>query len=321
MGRSPFLKSIEDYMRVHRYSRRTIDSYLYWIKSFIIYNKKRHPAELDDEHIMQFLTFLATERNVAAGTQSLALNAIVFLKTKFLGQAVGDLSGFRHASRQRKLPVVLTRKEVSALLERLHGHHYLMAALLYGSGLRRIELVRLRVKDIDFDYQQVRVINGKGGKHRMVTLAQELVTALREQICLVEVLLARDKAVPSYAGVWLPDALTRKYPNAPFELGWHYLFPASRTGIDPTSGCLRRHHFDESNLNKLIRKAAKEAGIRKAVSCHTLRHSFATHLLQAGVDIRTLQQQLGHADVKTTEIYTHVLKQGAQGVKSPLSLL
>jgi integron integrase len=256
---------------------------------------------------------------VSAGTQALALNAVVFVKTKFLGQTVGDLSGFSRPQRQRKLPVVLTPIEVSALLSQLTGERYLMAALLYGSGLRRIELVRLRVKDIDFDYRQVRIINGKGGKHRLVTLADELLPLLAKQIGRVKEWLAQDQITQGYFGVWMPDALSRKYPNAPFESGWHYLFPASRLSIDPDSGCLRRHHFDESNLNKLIKKAARDAGIAKQVSCHTLRHSFATHLLQSGVDIRTVQQQLGHADVKTTEIYTHVLKQGAQGVRSPLS--
>jgi len=321
MGRSPFLKHVEDYMRVRRYSRRTIDAYLYWIRYFIVYSGKQHPSGLNDAHITRFLTFLATERNVAAGTQSVALNAIVFLKTKVLGQVVGDLSGFQRSRRQPKLPVVLTREEVSALLARLAGHHYLMAGLLYGSGLRRIEVVRLRVKDVDFDYRQVRVINGKGGKHRVVTLADELLGPLRDQVRQVEVFLAADRLMEHYAGVFLPDALARKYPNAPFDLGWHYLFPASRLSVDPSSGSLRRHHFDENNLNKLVKKASCSAGIRKSVTCHTLRHSFATHLLQSGVDIRTVQQQLGHADVKTTEIYTHVLKQGAQGVKSPLSLL
>ncbi|MBV1790672.1 integron integrase [Marinobacterium sp. D7] len=319
MAKSPFLKSVEEYMRVQRYSSRTIDSYLYWIKYFIVFNGKRHPSELDDEDIKQFLTFLVTERNVSASTQALALNAINFLKTKFLGQTVGDLSGYSPSQKQRKLPVVLTVDEVSRLLAQTDGLHQLMVALLYGSGLRRIELVRLRVKDVDFDYRQIRVINGKGGKHRLVTLADELLEPLREQVKMVGVDFSRDKRLEHYAGVWLPDALARKYPSAPFELGWHYLFPASRLSIDPESGRLRRHHFDESNLNKLVRKAARDAGIRKAVSCHTLRHSFATHLLQSGVDIRTVQQQLGHADVKTTEIYTHVLKQGAQGVKSPLS--
>ncbi|WP_432695591.1 integron integrase [Marinobacterium sp. YM272] len=319
MSDSPFLKSVEDFMRVQRYSRRTIRSYLYWIKFFILFCNKRHPSELGDVDIQRFLTFLATERDVSAGTQALALNAVVFVKTKFLGQSVGDLSGFNRSQRQRKLPVVLTPDEVSALLSQLTGEHYLMAAMLYGSGLRRIELVRLRVKDIDFDYRQVRVMNGKGGKHRLVTLADELLALLTKQVKHIEALLAKDRMTVGYAGVWLPDALARKYPNAPFESEWHYLFPASRLSIDPDSDCLRRHHFDESNLNKIIKKAARDAGIRKQVSCHTLRHSFATHLLQSGVDIRTVQQQLGHADVKTTEIYTHVLKQGAQGVRSPLS--
>lgn len=319
MSGSPFLKSVEDFMRAQRYSRRTISAYLYWIKFFILFCDKKHPAVLGDDDIKRFLTFLATERNVSAGTQALALNAIVFVKTKYLGHEIGDLSGFNRSQRQRKLPVVLTENEVSALLGQLKGEHYLMAAMLYGSGLRRIELVRLRAKDIDVDYRQVRVINGKGGKHRLVTLAEELLPLLTNQIKSIEALFTQDRMTAGYAGVWLPDALARKYPNAPFESGWHYLFPASRLSIDPDSGCLRRHHFDESNLNKLIKKAAKDAGIGKQVSCHTLRHSFATHLLQSGVDIRTVQQQLGHGDVKTTEIYTHVLKQGAQGVRSPLS--
>lgn len=308
-------------MWVQRYSRRTIDSYLYWIKFFILFNEKQHPTKLGDEDIKRFLTFLATERNVSASTQALALNAITFLKTRFLGQRVGNLSGYHRSSKQRKLPVVLTHSEVSALLMQVEGIHRLMTALLYGSGLRRIELVRLRVKDIDFDFRQVRVINGKGGKHRLVTLADELLQPLREQVKRVSVTLFHDKTFEHYAGVWMPDALSRKYPSAPFELGWHYLFPAARLSIDPASGFIRRHHFNESNLNKIVKKAAQEAGIVKAVSCHTLRHSFATHLLQSGTDIRTVQQQLGHADVKTTEIYTHVLKQGAQGVRSPLSAL
>ncbi len=238
MARSPFLQSVEDFMRVHRYSRRTISSYLYWIKLFILFNDKRHPLMLGDVHIVRFLTFLATERNVSAGTQALALNAVVFLKTKFLGQPVGDLTGFRRSERQRKLPVVLTQAEVSALLAAVGKPHYLKVALLYGSGLRRIELVRLRVKDVDFDYRQVRVINGKGGRHRLVTLADELLSALREQVGRVERFLSRDREAEQYAGVWLPDALARKYPSAPFELGWHYLFPASRLSVDRGSGCL-----------------------------------------------------------------------------------
>lgn len=256
MAKSPFLKSIADFMQVQRYSQRTIDTYLYWIKFFIVFHRKRHPSELGDDDIKRFLTFLATERKVSASTQALALNAVIFLKTKFLGQTVGDLSGYNRSQRQRKLPVVLTHNEVSGLLSQVDGLHRLMVALMYGSGLRRIELVRLRVKDIDFDFRQIRVINGKGGKHRLVTLAEELLAPLREQVKMVSVIFSRDKAIEHYAGVWLPDALARKYPSAPFELGWHYLFPASRLSVDPASGLLRRHHFDENNLNKLVKKAA-----------------------------------------------------------------
>ena len=226
---------------------------------------------------------------------------------------------FRRALRQRKLPVVLNHDEVRALLGCLHGRHKLMAALLYGSGLRRIELARLRVKDINFDHLQLQVWCGKGGKHRLVTLAPELVPALKAQVQKVNDLLIQDKSSKKYSGVWLPDALARKYPKAPFELGWQYLFPSVRLSYQPDTDFLRRHHVDETGINRFIRKAARQAGITKQVTSHTLRHSFATHLLQAGADIRTVQEQLGHNDVTTTEIYTHVLKRGARGVKSPLS--
>lgn len=258
MRRSPFLQSIESFMRVRRYSKRTISSYLYWIKYFILFHDKQHPKDLGDAHIEQFLSFLATERNVSAGTQAMALNAIVFVKTKFLNQKVGDLSAFSKASRQRKLPVVLTQDEVSALLKQLSGMPNLMVSLMYGSGLRRIELVRLRVKDVDFDMCQLQVWNGKGGKHRLVTLAPELIEPLRHQIQRVNVLLMDDLQNENYAGVWLPDALARKYTNAPWQLGWHYLFPATRLSIDPEANVLRRHHFDESALNKQISQAGHE---------------------------------------------------------------
>ena len=228
---------------------------------------------------------------------------------------------FRRSERQRKLPVVLTQNEVGALLKVLSGTDYLLGGLLYGSGLRRIELVRLRVKDIDFDYRQIRVWRGKGGKHRLVTLADNLLPALREQIIRVENLRVKDLLVENYAGVWMPDALASKYPRANVTLGWHYLFPSQNLSIDPESGALRRHHIDESRINRFLQRAAKKAGMTKDVTSHTLRHSFATHLLQEGTDIRTVQEQLGHADVKTTEIYTHVLKRGAAGVRSPLLAL
>jgi integron integrase len=321
MTTSPFLTGLHDFMAVRRYSKRTIESYLYWIKCFILYHGKRHPRELPVEAIEQFLTYLVTRRNVAASTQLIALNALVFLYDKYLQKPIGDIGAFRRSMRQPKLPVVLTNAEIKVLLDRLSGEHLLMASLLYGSGLRRIELLRLRVRDVDFDNLQLRVWNGKGGRHRLTTLAAELVPLLKTQIKRVEVLLEHDSRLADYAGVWMPDAFARKYGSASKNIFWQYLFPASRVSIEPGSARIRRHHFDENGLNKIIRNAARAAGLSKEVTCHTLRHSFATHLLQAGADIRTVQQQLGHLDVKTTEIYTHVLKQGAHGVRSPLSQL
>ena len=319
MSSSPFLRSIREYMLVRRYSLRTIKAYLYWIKYFVLFHKKRHPQDMGADEVVQFLTFLATSRHVSAGTQAVALNAIVFLYDKYLGQPLGDLGEFHKASRQRKLPVVLTQDEVKGLLSQLEGTHFLMAAMLYGSGLRRLELLRLRVKDVDLDHLQLRIWQGKGGKHRLTTLAPELVERIIAQKKHVGALLEQDKLCRDYAGVWMPDALACKYRSAPFELGWQYLFPSSKLSFQPGTQLLRRHHFDESRLNKIIRKAAHTAHIDKQVTTHTLRHSFATHLLQSGADIRTVQEQLGHADVKTTEIYTHVLKRGAHGVRSPLS--
>lgn len=306
-------------MLVRRYSHRTIDSYLYWIKYFILFHQKKHPNQMGPTEVEAFLTFLATKRRVSAATQAIALNALVFLYHKILNSPLGELGQFHRSNRQRKLPTILTRDEISLLLRHLNGMPLLMASLLYGSGLRRIELVRLRIKDIDLDHLQVQVWNGKGFKHRLVTLAPELREALLYQKAQVKLLFEKDRLQPEYAGVWMPDALARKYPAAPLSLSWQYLFPSSRLSYEPGTSFLRRHHFDESNINKILRNASKKAGIEKMVGSHTLRHSFATHLLQSGADIRTVQEQLGHADVKTTEIYTHVLKQGAFGVRSPLS--
>ncbi|HDZ09616.1 integron integrase [Pseudohongiella sp.] len=317
--RSPFLEGVYRHMITHGYSKRTVATYIYWIKYFIRFHKMRHPIEMGDTEVEQFLTFLAVDRKVATATQGLALNAIAFLYNKFLEKPMGNVRGYRPASRQRKLPVVLSRAEVSALLSQLEGTHLLLASLLYGSGLRRIELVRLRVKDVDFNQLQLRVWFGKGSKHRVTTLAPELVPALRRQIRRVAFTLETDLANQQYQGVSMPEALARKYPHAARALNWQYLFPSSALSLDPRSSALRRHHLDESSLNKLLRKATRDAGIDKEVTCHALRHSFATHLLESGTDIRTVQEQLGHQDVKTTEIYTHVLKRGAKGVRSPLS--
>ena len=316
---SPFLASITRYMQVRRYSKRTINTYLYWIKSYIIFHQKRHPSELHDAEVESFLTHLAADRTVAIATQKIALNALAFLYNKFLEKPLGDVSEFRRTRKQPKLPAVLTRNEVSRLLSHLDGVHLLIASLLYGSGLRRIEAVRLRVKDIDFDNQQLQIWNGKGFKHRLVTLPPELKPRLETQIERVRLYLQDDVLNAQFSGVWMPDALHRKYPSACSSLGWQYLFPSSKLSIDPGTRCLRRHHIDESNINKFIRPAARLAIIEKEVTAHVLRHSFATHLLESGADIRTVQEQLGHQDVKTTEIYTHVLKRGARGVRSPLS--
>lgn len=252
---------------------------------------------------------------------SAALNALAFLYNKFLEQPIENAGEFRRAKKQAKLPVVLTQEEVGRLLKALEPPFRLMAGLLYGSGLRRIELLRLRINDIDHSLLQIRVWNGKGFKHRLTTLAPELLPAIDRQIARAKAYFEEDMANPKYAGVWLPDALARKYRSAPKELGWHYLFPSHKLSYEPGTKNLRRHHIDETTLNKAISQARQRAAIMKPVSPHTLRHSFATHLLMNGADIRTVQQQLGHFDVKTTEIYTHVLKQGAHGVKSPLSSL
>jgi integron integrase len=308
-------------MLTRRYSKHTVKTYINWIRSFILFCDKQHPSDLGAADVERFLTHLAVDRRVASSTQSLALNSLVFLYDKFLKQPLGDMKAFKRSKRQAKLPTVLTQDEVSVLFEHIEPNYRLLFGLLYGSGLRRMELVRLRVGDIDTDLKQIRVWNGKGAKHRFTTLAVELFPLFERQVKRVEYLLEEDKENKGFAGVWMPNALSRKYKNANKTRAWQYLFPSVRLSVDPETGFIRRHHMDESMVNKLIKKAGSSAGIRKSISPHTLRHSFATHLLQSGADIRTVQQQLGHANVKTTEIYTHILKQGADGVKSPLSCL
>jgi len=321
MYKSPFLNEIANFMLVRQYSKRTVDSYIFWIKRYIQFNDNRHPDSMGSEDVERFLTHLAVNRTVSISTQSIALNAIVFLYSKFLQSPLSDISDFRRVKRPAKLPTVLTQSEIKRLLSHVEPKYKLMAGLLYGSGLRRIELHRLRVNDVDTALKQIRVWNGKGYKHRITTLAMELVPSIEQQVHRVQGLLFEDINNPEYSGVWMPDALSRKYKNANKSLGWQYLFPSGRLSREPGTGLLRRHHLDESVINKVLKKASNTAGISKQVSSHTLRHSFATHLLQNGVDIRTVQSQLGHSDVKTTEIYTHILKQGADGVKSPLSQL
>jgi len=321
MYKSSFLNEISDFMMARRYSKRTIKTYIMWIRSFILFSDKQHPSELSVADVERYLTHLAVERKVAASTQALALNSLVFLYSKFLEQPLGDISAFKRSKKQTKLPTVLTQNEIKLLFEHIPFQYQLLFGLLYGSGLRRMEAVRLRTGDIDIDLKQVRVWNGKGFKHRFTTLAVELLPLIEMQIKQVDSLLTNDLKNKAFSGVWMPNALDRKHRHANKSLAWQYLFPAKRLSIDPETGYIRRHHLDESMVNRVIKQTGRDARIRKTISPHTLRHSFATHLLQSGADIRTVQQQLGHSDVKTTEIYTHVLKQGADGVKSPLSCL
>jgi integron integrase len=318
---SPFLDFVRERMVLQRYAKRTVATYLYWIKFFILFHKKQHPADLGDADVERFLSYLANDRHVAVKTQATALNSLVFLYRHIVRRPLTIQLDFNKARTPQKLPVVLTRLEVQQLLFGMDPRYKLLSQLLYGSGLRLMEAVRLRVKDIDFDYLSVMVWQGKGNKNRRVTLAPELIPALQAQIHNVDEYFQADLLQPDYAGVWLPFALARKYPTAPKSLAWQYLFPSYQLSRDPESNLIRRHHLDETTLRRAIKSAAYLAKIQKNVTCHTLRHSFATHLLEAGVDIRTVQEQLGHSDVKTTQIYTHVLQRGGNAVKSPLSLL
>ncbi|WP_414829675.1 integron integrase [Alteromonas sp. H39] len=319
--KSTFLNSLYEFMLIKRYAKRTIETYLSWIADYIRFHQYAHPEKLDETHVEAYLTYLAVKRKVAASTQATALNALIFLYGKYLEKPLPDDMNFLNSGRERKLPVVLTQQEVKALLNRIAPQHYLAAAMLYGSGLRLMECVRLRVGDIDFDYKCVRIWFGKGGKHRVATLSESLVPLLQSHISRAEELLARDLRVPEFAGAWLPQGLMKKYKTRNKQIEWQYLFPSNKLSIDPESKRLRRHHIDEKQVQRAVRTAASDAGIIKHVTPHTLRHSFATHLLQSGADIRTVQDQLGHADVRTTQIYTHILQQGAHGVVSPLSNL
>lgn len=290
---------------------------MHWAKRYILFHKKRHPSELYDDAVVAFLTHLAVDRKVSANTQNQALNALAFLYRQVLNRPLGDISAAARAKKPQRLPVVLSRDEVKDILVRLHGNNRMIASLLYGSGLRLMECLRLRVKDLDFNYSCIHVHDGKGAKDRIVTLPTQLHLPLRRQ--LHEARLLHESDVKRGQGaVWLPPALARKYPAAMMEWKWQFIFPASRTSNDPRSTHHGRHHIDKSRFQKAIRQAVVNSGITKPASSHTLRHSFATHALENGMDIRTVQEQLGHASVETTEIYTHVLKRGGRAVRSPL---
>jgi len=316
MSQSPFLNQVREAIRVRHYSIRTEQVYIKWIKQFIYFNNKAHPKDLGPREIGRFLTYLACQRNVSPSTQNQALNALVFMYEKVLETKLGEIPLIR-AKRNPKIPVVLTREEVASIMKHLSGTHWLMATLLYGAGLRLLECLRLRVKDIDFYHNVIVVHNGKGAKDRVTVLPEELIPHLQAQIEMVRLQHIKDLE-NGYGTVYLPYALERKYPNALRELAWQYVFPASQISKDPRSNRNQRHHYHERSLQKAFKNAVRMANITKQASCHTLRHSFATHLLESGYDIRTVQELLGHNDVRTTQIYTHVLNKGANAVKSPL---
>jgi len=314
------LARVRDRLRALHYSYRTEQSYVAWIKRFILFHGKRHPGSMGKSEVELFLTHLATHRHVSASTQNQALSAILFLYKQVLQIDIGWIEDVIRAKQPQRVPVVMTTDEVALVMQRLKGLNWLMAMLMYGTGLRVMECMRLRVQDVDFSYLQITVRNGKGGKDRFVPLPNALVTPLQEQILVVERLLKAD-LIDGFGQVSMPDALSRKYPNAPFELGWWYIFPSVNRSIDPLSGQEKRHHLDPSVIQKSMRNAVRGAGIRKRATPHTLRHCFATHLLESGYDIRTVQELMGHKDVKTTQIYTHVLQKGGMGVRSPADRL
>jgi len=310
------LNQMRDAIRLKHYSYRTEESYVDWVRRFILFHNKRRPKDMGAPEIQAFLAYLATQRNVAASTQSQALSAILFLYREVLNKEIEPVL-LSSAKRPERIPTVLTHEEVLRVIRQLSGTHKLMSQLLYGSGLRLMECARLRVKDVDFEYKIITVRDGKGEKDRVTPLPDSIIPDLQRQIERVRLLHQED--LSENAGeVYLPYALEKKYPNAARELIWQYLFPASKRSLDPRSGAERRHHLDPSGLQRAVKNAAHKSGIQKRVTCNTFRHSFATHLLQNDYDIRTVQELLGHKDVRTTMIYTHVLQRGGKAVKSPL---
>jgi integron integrase len=308
--------------RLRHYSIHTERTYCDWVRRFCHFHadergRPRHPSEVGATEIRDFLAHLVLERDVTASTQRQAMCALVFLYEQVLGEDVGDFGEIPRPRRRKKLPVVLSEREVERVLAHLRGRYRLFVGLLYGSGLRLTEGLRLRIKDLDFDLGQIVVREGKGGKDRVTVLPDRLRDDLRTQIERVRLLHASDLA-DGCGAVHLPHALDRKYPNAATELGWQYVFPAPQRSIDPRTGVERRHHLSASSVQKAVREAARRAGIAKHVTPHVFRHSFATHLLARGSDIRTVQSLLGHRSVNTTMVYTHVLNRGGLGVVSPL---
>ena len=313
------LDQVRDVIRRKHFSLRTERCYTDWIRRYILFHNKRHPREMAEAELTEFLTHLARDGHVAASTQNQALSALLFLYKEVLKQDIGWLNEMERVTRPARVPVVLSRDEVHKIFAHLQGTHRLMAGLLYGSGLRLMECVRLRVKDVDFAYARITVRDAKGGRDRVTMLPVNLVASLQRHLHKVKAQHDEDLAT-GLGSVHLPTALGRKFPNAAREWSWQYVFPSARLSEDPRSGRRGRHHIDESSLQLEMRKAVRASDVNKPASCHTLRHSFATHLLENGYDIRTVQELLGHKDVSTTMIYTHVLSKPGLGVKSPLDV-
>jgi integron integrase len=311
------LDQVRDRIRLKHYSIRTEQSYVEWVRRFVLFHGRRHPRELGHAHVESFLTHLAVEGNVAAATQNQAKSALLFLYKEVLGTELAWLDGVQSAKRPARLPVVLTPEEVIAVLHRVDGTRGLILRLLYGTGMRILEALRLRVKDVDFQRREILVRDGKGGRDRVTMLPDSLALTLRAHLARVKV-LHEDDLREGFGEVYLPFALARKYPNAAREWAWQYVFPAANRSVDPRSGAVRRHHADDQSVQRAMREALRRAGVQKPATPHTLRHSFATHLLESGSDIRTVQELLGHKDVATTMIYTHVLNRGGRGVTSPI---
>jgi integron integrase len=311
------LDQVREAIRKRHYSYRTEKQYVGWIRRFILFNGKRHPAQLGGPDVERFLSHLATQRQVASATQAQALAALLFLYRYVLDIHLPWLGNVTRAHRPKRLPVVLSRLEVRQVLDQLQGDYWLVVSLLYGSGLRLLEALRLRIKDLDLERRCLLVRDGKGAKDRVTLIPETLLGTLETRLRTLRV--THEAALEAgYGGVELPYALERKYPRAHLDWGWQYIFPATAPTRDPRSGAWRRHHLHEQSVQRVVREAVRKAQLSKPASCHTFRHCFATHLLDAGSDIRTVQELMGHASVKTTQIYTHVLNRGSIAARSPL---